>query len=80
MKAVVDMLIFLYAVGMPAVGFVYSPGCFQPYCLAFTFFLVLPYICSQHLVVELSDPYKVCAKPKPTLSQPRLDTDTADSD
>mmetsp|Transcript_28849 Transcript_28849/g.88450 ORF Transcript_28849/g.88450 Transcript_28849/m.88450 type:complete len:696 (-) Transcript_28849:628-2715(-) len=58
MKAVVDMLIFLYAIGMPAVGFVYSAGCFQPYCLAFTFFLVLPFICSQHLVVELSNPFQ----------------------
>jgi hypothetical protein len=57
MQAVVDMLVLLFAAGTPLTAFVYELGCFQPYCLLFTIFLSLPYLCCTRLLRQLSNPY-----------------------
>jgi hypothetical protein len=57
MTGVVDMLVFLYAVGTPLTAFVFELGCFQPYCLAFTVFLSLPFLCCSRLLKQLGNPY-----------------------
>jgi len=57
MQAVVDMLICIYVVGTALTAFNYEQGCFQPFCLIFTIFLSLPFLCCSRIFRQLSNPY-----------------------
>lgn len=58
MRFVVDTLVVMYAVSSSVTSFVFELGCFQVFCVAFTFLVTIPFICSSMIIEYLTDPFE----------------------
>lgn len=57
MKLVCDCLILMFVLGSSFESFLYQLGPFQTYCVVFSIFLSVPWLCAQRLVTVLADPF-----------------------